>query len=84
MSFEIVLEGFIKSGGSNCHSFYWDKGNRYLTVEKYSRSLVGYTVEIEYLPSYETDRQFSNRETVDVSFEDLFVFLYSKIPQEQG
>lgn len=82
MSFEIVLEGFIKSGGSNCQSFYWDKGNRYLTVERYSRSLVGYTVEIEYLPSYETDRQFSNREKVEVSFEDLFVFLYSRTSEE--
>lgn len=82
MSFEIVLEGFIKSGGSNGHSFYWDKGNKYLPVERYFRSLVGYTVEIEYLPSYETDRQFSNRETVEVSFEELFVFIYSRTSEE--
>lgn len=78
MNFEILLEDFIKSGSQDAHDFCWDKHNKHLTVNKCTRSLTGWTVKIEYLPSYETNLDYTNEETIEVEFEQLFVFMYSK------
>lgn len=82
MNFEILLEDFIKSGSSDSHSFYWDKFNWNLVVHKYHRSLHGWGVNIEYVPSYEKDPKYTNEEVIEISFEDLFVFVYSKAKNE--
>jgi hypothetical protein len=78
MNFETLLADFIRSGSQDTHDFYWDKHNKHLTVNKYTRSLTGWTVKIEYLPSYETNLDYTNEETIEISFEQLFVFVYSK------
>lgn len=83
MSFEMLIEDFIKSGSQDSHSFYWDKHNKYLTINGYTRTLTGWNVRIEYLPSYETDRKYTNEETVEIGFEELFAFVYSKATEEK-
>jgi len=78
MSFEILLDAYIQSGSQDSHSFYWDKHNKYLTIRSHTRTLTGWSVRIEYLPSYETDRTYTNEETIEIGFEELFAFVYSK------